>query len=309
VSFFTFLKNHPASYTRFTMKFLSTAQEKATQAALRRSYKAVAFDIDGTLTPFGRWTIPESLRETLLAIPPTIPLAFCSGRSLDHVQGKLTSICGETENPESQLKRWYILAENGGAAYEYKPRKHTHETFFEIPWPSQHITQDAMEAFIKDKYGWHVIIMIRDHSMVIRYPDWIYLFPRATRILSRHIAKSLRKLFEKMGLDGDFLVEDSGIGNLIIPKESGKGKVIKVWAKHLGIAVEDILVIGDQAKKGENDEEFLSGRYGTAFTVGHQTKNLHPFPVVDEKGRKVWGPKGTEYLLKKLFILPAARSK
>ena len=275
------------------MKFLSASQEKATTAALQRHYKAVAFDIDGTLTPFGRWTIPKSLRETLLAMPKNIPLAFCTGRSIEHIQTKLTH--------EAELKRWYVLAENGGAAYKYNPRTHAHEMFFEIPWPKHIITQDAMEAFIKDKYGWHVEVVIRDHSVVIRYPSWFYLLPRGTRILSRHTATSLRKFFEKIGLDGHFLVEDSGIGNLIIPAESGKGKVIKVWAKQLGISMKDILVIGDQAKKGENDEEFLSGHYGTAFTVGHQTDNIHPFPVVDEKGRKLWGPVGTEYLLKKLF--------
>lgn len=280
--------------------------------ALKRKYKAVAFDIDGTLTPFGRWMIPGTLRDTLLAIPKNIPLAFCTGRHFDHIRGKLEHICEMAADPETELKRWYILSENGGAAYEYKPgaagrnskpqeSNDDFKMFFEVPWPRQIISQDAMEAFIKDKYGWHVQVLIRDHSVIIRFPEWFYIFPRATRIISRHTAQSVRRFFVKIGLDSKFLVEDSGIGELIIPAESGKGKIIKVWAKHLGIPVQDILVIGDQAKKGENDEEFLSGKYGTAFTVGHQTKNLHPFPVLNEKGRKLWGPAGTEYLLKRLF--------
>ena len=111
----------------------------------------------------------------------------------------------------------------------------------------------------------------------------------------------MRNLFKKMDLDEHFLIQDSGIGCLIIPAESGKGKAVKRWAKHLKIPLKDILVIGDQPLKGENDEEFLNGHFGTSFTVGHQSHNTYPLPVLDERGRKLRGPEGTEYLLKALF--------
>ncbi len=283
------------------MEFLSAAQEKATRRALQKRYKAVAFDIDGTLTALGRWIIPHSLRQTLLSLPKNIPLAFCTGRSFDHIKGKLAHITEKAKDEEAERKRWSVLAENGGACYEYHPRKKDHELFYEVSWPKHRITPEAMEAFIKDKYGWHCVIVIRDHSVVIRFPDWFYLFPKTTRIVSRHTASSLRNLFKKMDLDEHFLIQDSGIGCLIIPAESGKGKAVKRWAKHLKIPLKDILVIGDQPLKGENDEEFLNGHFGTSFTVGHQSHNTYPLPVLDERGRKLRGPEGTEYLLKALF--------
>ena len=298
---FTFRKIEiPKLYSK-TMKFHSPAQEKALARALQKKYKAVAFDIDGTLTHFGRWVIPSSLRETLLSLPKTIPLAFCTGRSYDHIVKKLNHICETAADPIAEHKRWYVLAENGGACYEYKSKKKSHELFHEVHWPTQLISQEALAAQIKNKYGWHVQVVIRDHSLVVRYPDWLYLFPRSTRIISRHTASSFRRFFEKIGLDGHFQIQDSGIGLLVIPEKSGKGKAVRAWSRHLKIPLSQILVIGDQPLKGENDEEFLSGRFGTPFTVGHQGHNNFPLPVLDGNGRKLKGPAGTEFLLKRLF--------
>lgn len=285
------------------MNFLSAAQEQAYHSALKRKYKAVALDVDGTLTPLARWIIPHSLRETLLDLPLKLPLALATGRPFDYIKPKLAHLCESAKDPESEYKRWTILTENGGAGYTYHPHKKDFEAFFEVPWPDSLITKDALEAFIKDKFGWHVQVLIRTYSLVVRYPNWFYLFPRITRLLSRRTAASLRHLFQKMQLDGSFVAQDSGIGNLIIPKESGKGKAVGRWAERLGISLKDVLVIGDQAQAGENDEEFLSGHFGAAFTVGHQTPHTYPLPVLDEKGRKLWGPEGTEALLKKLFHL------
>ena len=283
------------------MKFLSPAQEKTTHAALNHRYKAVAFDIDGTLTELSRWTIPETLCAVLNNLPREVPLAFCTGRSIDHIKGKLTHIFKNAPDEAVQRKRWHILAENGGAGFTWNPRKKDYDKFLDVTWPNAVITQDALEAFIKDKLGWHVVIITKEHSMVIRFHDWIYVFPRIARLFSRRTAKVLARLFARMGIEKEIIIQDSGIGNLLIPKESGKGKAIARWAKHLGIPVRDILVIGDQANPGENDEEFLCGKYGTPFTVGRQTANLYPLPVLDDRGRKLWGPRGTEWLLRKLF--------
>lgn len=298
--FLLFQKSRPPLYS-LHMNFLSLAQEKATRAALKRRYKAVAFDIDGTLTEISRWIIPETLCNTLNNLPQEVPLAFCTGRSIEHIKGKLAHIFKYAKNPALQQKRWYILAENGGAGYSWNPRKKDYEKFLDVAWPNALITQDVLEAFIKDKLGWHVQIVCKEHSMVIRFHDWIYIIARIARKVSSRTAKQLEKLFKQMGIQKELLIQDSGIGNLIIPKASGKGKAVARWAKHLKIPLRDILVIGDQASPGENDEEFLCGRYGTAFTVGRQTTNVYPLPVLDDRGRKLWGPRGTEYLLRELF--------
>ena len=283
------------------MNFLSPAQEKATRAALKHRYQAVAFDIDGTLTELSRWIIPASLCQTLNGLPHSVQLAFCTGRSIEHIKGKLEHIFAHCSDDELQRRRWHILAENGGAGYSWNPRKKTYDKFLDILWPDSVITREALTGLIKKKFGWNVNVVIKDHSLVVRFHDWLYLFPHLVHALSGRTAKKLHRLLEKEDLAKHIQVQDSGIGNLVIPQQSGKGKAVKHWAKHLKIPLRDVLVVGDQAGPGGNDEELLSGPYGTPFTVGHQTKTLYPLPVLDEQGRKLWGPRGTEWLLRKLF--------
>lgn len=283
------------------MKFLSAAQGKAYKAALKHRYKAVAFDIDGTLTEFSRWTVPESLCTVLNNLPPEVPLALCTGRSKPDIDKKIDHIFKNSSNPEVQRKRWHLLAENGGAGYSWNPRKKDYDCFMEVAWPNSVITPEILAAFITDKLGWNAIPLIKPHSMVVRFHDWVYVLPRITHLVSHRTAQKLKKLMKSMDLEDVLEVQDSGVGNLILPRESGKGKAIARWAKHIKIPLKDILVIGDQAQSGGNDEEFLCGLYGTSFTVGRQTDKPCPFPVLDEKGRKLWGPRGTEWLLRRLF--------
>ena len=186
-------------------------------------------------------------------------------------------------------------------SYGWNARKKEYTPFYDLPWPQEKITQDTLEAFIKDRLGGLVVIRLRPYSMVIRYHDWLYFFPRLTRMVSRRVHKRLSHLLQHLKLDLDFCVQDSGIGNVLFPKESGKGHAMERWAKRLKIPLKDILVIGDQAHPGGNDEDFLSGRYGTAFTVGRQTKNLYPLPVLDHRGHPMKGPTGTAALLGRVF--------
>ncbi len=275
-------------------------QSVALKRALHHPFKAVAFDMDGTLTKLSRFLIPSDLAATLITIPPQIPRALCTGRPLEYIHTQLEHICSHAPDPAAELERWWIFAENGGIGYHWNSRKKEYQSFYEIPWPSGKITQDALEAFIKDRLGWMVTVRIRPYSMVVRYPHWIYFFPRLTRTVSRHTYKRLHRLLQDMKLEHDFSVQDSGIGNIILPKESGKGHAMERWAKALSLPLPDLLVVGDQPRPGENDEDFLSGHHGTSFSVGTFTENLYPLPVVDHRGRPLKGPEGTAALLRRV---------
>lgn len=277
------------------MQFISKAQEKAYKKAMKKKYKAVAFDVDGTLTNFSRFMIPNSLARTLENLPEGLPMAICTGRPIQYITGELGHLVHK--------KNRYVFGENGGIGHKYDEKNDEFKKILDVKWPSERVTVDALEAFIKDKFGWHVDVSVRAHSVVVRYPEWFYLFPRFVRKISGKVAKQLRKLMRDMELDDILMVQDSGIGNIIIPRKSGKGKAMQAWAKKLKIPVSSILVVGDQGNEGENDEDFLDGKSGTSFTVGKQTKNVYPLPVLDEKTRKVWGPSGTNYLLNQLFTI------
>lgn len=266
---------------------------------MKRTYKAIAFDVDGTLTKFAHFTIPNSMIQTLNKIPTHIPLAICTGRPLNFIQGKLNAICSTfTED----RKRWFVISENGSNAFKYNVKTDDYDKLWEIPWPHSKVKIPTLEAFIKDRFGRHVSVVTRPNGMVVRYPDWMYLFPKMVKIESYRTARGLRKLLKEMELDEILVTMDSGLGSIIIPKESGKGQAIEKWARHMKIDLKDILCIGDRADLGGNDEDFLSGDYGTAFTVGALTENVYPLPVLDKKNKKLSGPKGTESLLAQLIL-------
>lgn len=274
-------------------------QSAALARALRHPFKAVAFDVDGTLTHFARFIIPSFVAEALVAIPKNIPRAICTGRDLRFIHTQLDHICGHSENPEEEKKRWWVFAENGSQAYQWNARKKDYERWFEVPWPAEP-SMDTVEAFGKDKLGGSGIFILREHTMVVRHHDWVYLWPRFTRYMSRRSHQKLQSVFEKNQWLKTFMIQDSGIGNVILPRASGKGNSMQRWAEHLKIPLRDILVVGDQARPGENDEDFLSGHAGTAFTVGALTQNLFPLPVLTPSGTQLKGPEGTAALLKQV---------
>ena len=267
---------------------------------MKRRYKAVAFDVDGTLTEFCKFQIPKYLQETLNDLPKDLPLALCTGRPLTFIHRKLDAICDHAGDPQAERQRWFVMAENGGAGYFYKNGDYL--PFFQRTWPDC-ISQDALEALIKDAFGWHVTVLIREHTLILIYPKWMYLFPRMVRLESARTAKKLRRHMVKWGFDKDFSIVDSGLGALVAPMDVSKGQAITSWAKHLGIQPEEILCIGDRPDPGGNDEDFLNGHNSaTAFTVGLRTKNTWPLPVLDFKKRLLKGPRATNHLLKDLFF-------
>ncbi len=278
------------------MNFHSAAQKEAHEAALKHLFKAVAFDVDGTLTHFARFTIPTFMAEALVKIPSNIPRAICTGRDLRFIHTQLLHICAHSLNPDKEIERWSVFAENGGVGYHWNARKKDFEPWFEIPWPKTP-SKDTVEAFGKDKLGSTGIFMLRENTIVVRHPDWYYLSTAFTRFMSKRNHHKLERVFIKNEWDKTFLIQDSGIGNVILPRESGKGNAMQRWSKDLKIPLQDILVVGDQPKVGGNDEDFLSGKNGSAFTVGDLTHTLSPLPVLDKKGRRLKGPEGTAALL------------
>lgn len=278
------------------MRFNSDAQEQEYKKAMKRTFKAAAFDIDGTLTELGRPGIPEYLEEAFAALPSDFPLAICSGRDLAHIQKKILEIQHKNEYYR-QKEEFFIFSENGCHGHVYDAKKDKFKELFRLKWPDDTVLREEMSLGLKSIFSWHKIIHIRDASLVIRFPSFFYIWPSFIRSISAITRIQTEAYLKKNKFDKHFSVQDSGIGCIIIPESAGKGKAIEKWSKYLKISLRDILVVGDKAEKGGNDEEFLSGLYGTAFTVGRPTKNIYPLPVFDENGQRSTGPRGTYNLL------------
>lgn len=276
------------------MKFNSQEQEAAYRRAMSHAYKAVAFDIDGTLTKLGNLRIPRKLSEKLGELAGKLPFIICSGRDIEHIKLKIHAITGR--------KKYFIVCENGGAGYVYDCKSSAHKQLFEVIWPDKIITAAELSLLLDKKFPWKIVVQARAHSVILYFHAFFYIFPPLVKKLSSLLARATKRFLEKEGLSEYFNIEDSGIGVIVLPQASGKGKAIKKISTLLKIPLRDFLVVGDMPEDGKNDCEFLSGKYGTAFTVGKTTSNIYPLPVYNPQGKKLSGPEGTYCLLKTLVI-------
>lgn len=286
------------------MKFNSKEQEAAYRRAMKHAFKAVAFDIDGTLTKLAKLHIPRKLGEELGKLIGKVPFVICSGRDIDHIKLKVSSICdhGAEGAAKTGWEKYFVICENGGSGYEYNCRSRKYKKIFEITWPDDIITPTELSYLLNKKFPWKIKIAQREHSIVLYFHSYLYFSPPLAKKLSSWLARATARALDREGLSKYFSVEDSGIGTIVIPKESGKGKAIMRLSKLLKIKLSDFLVVGDMPEEGKNDCEFLSGKYGTAFTVGKQTKNIYPLPVYNSRGKKMTGPEGTYHLLRALRL-------
>lgn len=278
------------------MRFNSAAQEKAYKSAMSHVFKAAAFDIDGTLAEFGQSVIPEYLQEKLASFPQNFPIAICSGRDTHSIIQKLSEIHALTEKYHKKSK-FYIIAENGGEAYlhDFKTEKSTE--IFKIYWPEKKMLKADLARRIQQILPFYARTIDRGLTIIVHFPRAFYFFTPLIKKLSKRTCNSLEKFFIKEKIHNDFSVQDSGIGCIILPQESGKGRAIAKLAKHLKIPLNDFLTVGDKPEAGGNDQDFLNGKNGIGFTVGNLTKNVYPLPVFDSCGRRLQGPKGTHELL------------
>jgi len=284
------------------MKFNSKDQERSHEKAMKRNYKAVAFDVDGTITEFAKFTVPDYLLETMEKIPLDIPLVLCTGRPLDFIKNKMDKICNATQNPEEQRRRWWIISENGGAGYYYEPQTEGYVQFFNVDWPEE-VDIPTLSAHLKDKLGRRVQIFERNKTLIVIYRKWMYLFPRLVKLESARVTKMISTIIKRRNWDEYLSAQNTGLGTVILSKKSGKGKAIKKLARKLNIPMKQILCVGDNPQPGGNDEDFLSGQYGTPFSVGKIIKKNFPLPVLDDDSIHLSGPRGTERLLKDVFGL------
>ena len=267
---------------------------------MTKPYSALAFDVDGTLTPFGRFTLAKEMKQSLQNIPLQVPLALCTGRPLDYAIHKIEELLEGSADFAAQKARWTLLCDNGASGYIWDSSTQKYESFFSEPWPEEIIEQDLLLTMLQEELGFWARIMVREFTMVVLCPKWMYRFPPLVHWYAGRLHQKLEVYFESWGLKDQLCSQNSGLGNLIFSGKAGKGKAIEKWAKRLGVPTASIACVGDRPEPGGNDEEFLSGNYGTAFTVGDTTQNPQPAPVLDAQGKPVRGPKGTQLLISQL---------
>lgn len=259
------------------------------------------FDIDGTLTAIGGTEISESLAKILAELSLKMPLAFVTGRTINHTKGKILSqILKHSTNPLKTQQNWYFICENGALGYFFDKHKNDYELFYEIKWDQKKLDRKALkyelEHGLKDLCE---SVEERNTQLLLRPKG-----PGLTATITRAGAKILNK-FEN---GNEFEILDSDLAAHVSPKNANKDQGVKRLAEYLlakrgidcGRNAQKIAVIGDQPAIGKNDHALLKGKFGTPFTVGETTGEKWPLPVFDEGGSRLKGPKATEWVVGKL---------
>lgn len=282
-------------------------------------FKAAMFDFDGTITEKGVYYPSQEMADVLVNLANKMPIAFCTGRQLESFERHGLAILLEEideKKREGFLKNLHLMAENGSMGYYFKPETQKFEEFYRAKWPSNFVEKADLMAELDEAvkglgslyYEAHRIVIVvrtRLNDVEGRNVDEIYE-------LSNQIEKVIRGVLEQISPDyGDYLhVGNSGIGVLVCPADGDKDTGIRKFAEYLkeargyefGPEAREILVVGDRPMPGGNDEYFLNGKYGTAYSVGGLVDGqAWPKPVIDDVGKRLVHEGGTKFLLREIL--------
>jgi len=241
------------------------------------SYNAVAIDFDGTLISLrSRGADPTSaiVRSLMACLESNLPLVVLTGRGRSLL--RLRRLFGE-----STQERVFYAMYNGseilqGSSSDYVVRKpiRLRHTFLSLR---------RNPAFNKLVKRWS----LRRAS--------IQLIPR-TR--DKSFMDSLCDLTTNQ-LPSELVARNSGYSVDVYPRTATKDRCLRIVNKLCGNSLR-FLRIGDQGHEYGNDYELLSSTGG--FSVGTLSSDPYTcYPVLDEQGSRILGPRGTAYLLTRTF--------
>jgi HAD superfamily hydrolase (TIGR01484 family) len=283
------------------------------------NFKAAMFDFDGTLTEKGFNYPSQDVVDALVALSQKIPIGFCTGRQLESFERRGLSKILECVNDEERprfLENLYLFSENGAIGYDYNPAIKNFEKIYEAEWPNEFIEREKLRTILNEAVKEYGGILYDAHEIVVVMGTKFYHedMPAIDKVyeFAGKIYDITLKVLE--GINPDYAkyvhVGNSGIGVIVGPANSDKDEAIERFGQFLsktrglefGEGYREILTVGDSAQAGGNDYYFLSGRFGTPYSVGDVLPDNPLLQTVrDDKGRRVLNAKGTLELIRELL--------
>lgn len=246
------------------------------------NFKAAVFDFDGTITEKGVYSPSPEMISALVALAKKMPIAFCTGRQFESFEKRCIELVLE-QIPRGEhagfLKNLYLMAENGAIGYFYNGKEF--EEFYRVDWPSKFMEREEMKRKLNEVIGENGSVYDDAHKVVLvmrtRLHDVDNRDINEVYSLSGRIYRIVVEFLKDLDPDYEnFLhVGDSGLGVIVGPANGDKDVAIKYLADFLekkrGLQfsenAREILAVGDSPGPGGNDFYFLSGRYGTPYSV------------------------------------------
>jgi hydroxymethylpyrimidine pyrophosphatase-like HAD family hydrolase len=281
------------------------------QAAIKQTYSAAVFDIDGTLIEAGHSEFPQELVTQIAELNQDIPMAICSGRRVEGFEKKMTPFFEAAKDVGKAKEHWYFFLENGAIGMAYNKKKGEYEKFYQVDWPSDKISMDEVMARAEKIMPtiFSLVTFRKNECNVGIYIPERKDYPKEQLAqITSELSHAAREMLMDMEGSEAVRVVDSGVAVHVIPETGDKDRGVHEFAKllrkrgvKLGPKAREILIIGDQPCEGCNDERLLNGKEGTPFTAEHiRPDHEFPIPIFDEKVNMLNGPTATIELLNKV---------
>lgn len=302
-------------------EYENAGNAKAKNFSLGQKFLAAMFDFDGTVTEKGNYTPPKEIVEALIELAKKMPIAFCTGRQVESFERRGLKSLLEHLNEEQRvsfLENLYLIAENGSVGYAYNKGTDDYEEFYRAEWPEHFIKREELSAILSREIahygemldsGHRVVLVMRtnlydgDHTNV----EAVYALADQIYLVCKRVLAEIDPNYEK-----HLHIGNSGIGVIVCPAHSDKDEGVRRFGEYLmekrGMRFDkqftEILVAGDSPQEGGNDRYFLSGRYGTPFTVGEENPELTRLQtVIDASGKPLKHASGTLHLIRSRLLL------
>ena len=288
--------------TAAQIKNSSHPQPGAIRAAFRTVYRAVAFDIDGTLTGPGASEVTPAMADIVTdLLRRSVPVVLITGRGRS-ARTAVEQIYSRGQLSETYLKRLYCIIYNGILLLEHDP--------------AQPGTFLATERQLGSPFA--EVLKLRDTIQSIvgklpkENPPTIVLKEQSIRLLFRSAEQ--REAAETMM--GNSLAEYMTDNNLHLMRGSfedlycldigpgSKAAALAEFGDIIGVHPDAILRIGDQGSVGGNDHDLLDHPRGFSVDrLGTDPATCHPV-LDDSLKRPLTGARAAEALLGLVLLFP-----
>jgi len=285
----------------------------ATQSAFRTVYRAVAFDIDGTLTRKDSPEIDERMAKIIGGLlRRSVPVLLITGRGRRSAREAAMSIREMAELSRWYARRLYCITHNG--IFLLCTPVDDPARFLE----EERAIGDRLKKLASLKSRLEISLSKRFPKADIRFscepcsdsrqkPHSIRIVVNAEKGALKEISEALSKvIFSHREYAQEIHVSRGSYGTLNSFDVAATNKLIALgkFAKMIGVREEQILRVGDRGQKGGNDYDLLRSKQG--FSVDEFSADLgYCHPVLDEALQApLKGAAATEQLLRLVLLFP-----